>query len=51
MVCLQSQSSAAVITLLCRLRHHGACLLYHGDFDWGGLHIATSLLRRISWQP
>ncbi|CAM5453496.1 hypothetical protein GCM10010329_33830 [Streptomyces spiroverticillatus] len=26
-------------------------LHYHGDFDWGGLRIATHLLRHVPWQP
>ncbi|MFD0382401.1 DUF2399 domain-containing protein [Streptomyces stramineus] len=29
----------------------GARLLYHGDFDWGGLRIAGVLLRTVPWHP
>jgi len=51
LVCLQGQPSAAAVTLLRRLQHQGATLHYHGDFDWGGLRIAASLLRRVPWRP
>jgi uncharacterized protein (TIGR02679 family) len=39
------------VTLLRHLHHQGATLHYHGDFDWGGLRIASSLLRRVPWHP
>ncbi|MEU3251477.1 TIGR02679 family protein [Streptomyces sp. NPDC006997] len=51
LVCLQGQPSAAALTLLRHLHTHGSTLLYHGDFDWGGLRIATALLRRVPWRP
>ncbi|WP_127355861.1 TIGR02679 family protein [Actinacidiphila soli] len=51
LVCLQGQPSAAAVTLLRHLHHQGATLHYHGDFDWGGLRIASSLLRRVPWHP
>jgi uncharacterized protein (TIGR02679 family) len=51
LVCLQGQPSAAALTLLDRLHTLGATLRYHGDFDWGGLRIAGTLLRRVPWQP
>ncbi|WP_343999160.1 MULTISPECIES: TIGR02679 family protein [Streptomyces] len=51
LVCLQGQPSAAALTLLRHLHTHGATLLYHGDFDWGGLRIATTLLHRVPWRP
>lgn len=51
LICLQGQPSAAAVTLLRRLHAQGADLLYHGDFDWGGLRIATGLLRRVPWKP
>ncbi|GAA3377915.1 hypothetical protein GCM10020367_55470 [Streptomyces sannanensis] len=51
LVCLQGQPSAAALTLLRHLHSHGATLLYHGDFDWGGLRIATTLLNRVPWRP
>ncbi|MFF7778937.1 TIGR02679 family protein [Streptomyces tanashiensis] len=51
LVCLQGQPSAAALTLLQGLHHHGAALYYHGDFDWGGLRIAGVLHRRVPWRP
>ncbi|MDT0310187.1 TIGR02679 family protein [Streptomyces sp. DSM 44917] len=51
LVCLQGQPSAAALTLLRTLHDGGATLLYHGDFDWGGLRIAATLLRRVPWHP
>ncbi|MCY0953688.1 DUF2399 domain-containing protein [Streptomyces sp. H27-S2] len=33
------------------LHEGGATLLYHGDFDWGGLRIASVLLRCVPWRP
>ncbi|MEH6373324.1 TIGR02679 family protein [Streptomyces sp. KLMMK] len=51
LVCLQGQPSAAAHALLRHLHEGGARLLYHGDFDWGGLRIATVLLRSVPWRP
>ncbi|MEW2080940.1 TIGR02679 family protein [Streptomyces sp. NPDC005283] len=51
MVCLQGQPSAAALTLLCDLSLQGARLLYHGDFDWGGVRIAAALARSVPWRP
>ncbi|WP_328338314.1 TIGR02679 family protein [Streptomyces violaceus] len=51
LVCLQGQPSAAALTLLRHLHAHGSTLRYHGDFDWGGLRIASALLRRVPWHP
>lgn len=51
MVCLQGQPSAAALTLLRDLSMRGARLLYHGDFDWGGVRIAAALARSVPWQP
>jgi uncharacterized protein (TIGR02679 family) len=51
LVCLQGQPSAAALTLLRQLHGHGSTIRYHGDFDWGGLRIATALLRRVPWHP
>jgi uncharacterized protein (TIGR02679 family) len=51
LVCLQGQPSAAALTLLRHLTDGGTDLLYHGDFDWGGLRIASVLLRRVPWRP
>ncbi len=51
MVCLQGQPSAAALTLLRDLSTQGACLLYHGDFDWGGARTAAALARSVPWRP
>jgi uncharacterized protein (TIGR02679 family) len=51
LVCLQGQPSAAALALLRHLHEGGTTLLYHGDFDWGGLRIASALLRRVPWLP
>ncbi|RSS83866.1 DUF2399 domain-containing protein, partial [Streptomyces sp. WAC02707] len=51
LVCLQGQPSAAALTLLSHLRGLGATFRYHGDFDWGGLRIATTLLQHVPWRP
>ncbi|GAA2916871.1 hypothetical protein GCM10020221_11100 [Streptomyces thioluteus] len=51
LVCLQGQPSAAALALLRRLHGSGTRLLYHGDFDWGGLRIAGVLLRSVPWRP
>ncbi|APU44678.1 TIGR02679 family protein [Streptomyces sp. TN58] len=51
LVCIQGQPSAAALTLLARLHGLGAALRYHGDFDWGGLRIATTLSAHVPWQP
>lgn len=51
LVCLQGQPSTAALTLLRRMCNQGATLFYHGDFDWGGLRIASTLLRAVPWSP
>ncbi len=53
LVCVEGNPSAAARTLLARLSAQGSPLLYHGDFDWGGIRIATSVLRlpgACSWR-
>ncbi|MFE9723830.1 TIGR02679 family protein [Streptomyces sp. NPDC005794] len=51
LICVQGQPSTAAVTLLRRLHAQGTSLLYHGDFDWGGLRIASGLLRQVPWTP
>ncbi|MBQ0988183.1 TIGR02679 family protein [Streptomyces sp. F63] len=51
LVCLQGQPSAAALTLLRTLSAQGAEIRYHGDFDWGGVRIATALRRSVPWRP
>lgn len=50
-VCLQGQPSAAALTLVRDLSMRGARLLYHGDFDWGGVRIAAAVGRVVPWRP
>ncbi len=51
LVCVQGQPSAAALTLLKHLHATGAAFRYHGDFDWGGLRIAATLMRHVPWRP
>jgi uncharacterized protein (TIGR02679 family) len=51
LVCLGGFPNHAVLTLLTRLAHQGAEILYHGDFDWDGLKIANRLLETVPFRP
>jgi uncharacterized protein (TIGR02679 family) len=51
LVCVEGQLSAAARTLLARLADQGARFAYHGDFDWGGVRIATTVLRLVAASP
>lgn len=51
LICLSGQPSAAALALLGAVIGAGARLRYHGDFDWGGLRIADSVIRRFSAEP
>ncbi|MEX2503919.1 MAG: TIGR02679 family protein [Egicoccus sp.] len=51
LVCTDGQPSAAVQTLLRQLAGAGARLWHHGDFDRGGLRIATTVIDRFGAQP
>ena len=56
LVCVGGQPSAAVWLLLDLLAAGGAQFRYHGDFDWGGIRIASAVRRRVClgqsrWQP
>ena len=56
LVCVGGQPSAAGWRLLDMLATGGAEFRYHGDFDWGGIRIASAVRRRVSqghscWQP
>jgi uncharacterized protein (TIGR02679 family) len=43
LVCLEGAPSVAANRLLRWLLTRGATLRYHGDFDWGGIRIATGV--------
>jgi uncharacterized protein (TIGR02679 family) len=56
LVCVGGQPSAAGWRLLDLLAAGGAEFRYHGDFDWGGIRIASAVRRRAEhrqspWQP
>jgi uncharacterized protein (TIGR02679 family) len=56
LVCVGGQPSAAAWLLLDLLVAGGARFRYHGDFDWGGVRIATTVRTRLNqgrerWQP
>lgn len=51
LVCVGGQPSQAGRRMLEILVGQGAKLLYHGDFDWGGLRIAGGLLRSLPLAP
>jgi uncharacterized protein (TIGR02679 family) len=51
LVCTDGMPSAAQRTLLTMLAKAGACLRYHGDFDWPGLHIANHVIRTYGARP
>ncbi|GAB2570133.1 TIGR02679 family protein [Dyella jejuensis] len=48
LVCTDGMPAAAQRTLLYQLQKAGACLHYHGDFDWPGIGIANFVIR--TWQ-
>lgn len=49
--CTEGMPGAAQRTLLSQLARGGACLRYHGDFDWPGLRIANHLMRGYGAAP
>lgn len=51
LVCTDGMPAAAQRILLTQLAFAGARLLYHGDFDWAGLHIANYVMRLCGAQP
>ncbi|TDC82023.1 TIGR02679 family protein, partial [Actinomadura sp. 7K507] len=51
LVCCNGRPSTAVWRLLELLAEGGAEFAYHGDFDWGGIAIATAVHDRIGWRP
>jgi uncharacterized protein (TIGR02679 family) len=56
LVCVGGQPSAAAWRLLDLLAAAGAEFRYHGDFDWGGIRIASAIRQRVGrgkshWRP
>lgn len=50
-VCLEGQPRTAAHLLLSRLATARARLVYHGDFDWAGIHIGNLVMRRYRVAP
>ncbi|MGH3440611.1 MAG: TIGR02679 family protein, partial [Nitriliruptorales bacterium] len=51
LVCVEGQPASAAQTLLRQLAAAGAELLYHGDFDWPGIRIASRVIARVGARP
>jgi len=51
LVCTDGMPAAAQRTLLTQLMHAGARLMYHGDFDWPGLHIGNQVMGALHAHP
>ncbi len=51
LICASGQPTAAVLKLLEQLEAAGCTLMYHGDFDWGGIRIANLLWSRFAMRP
>ena len=51
LVCTDGMPAAAQRVLLKQLADAGAKLLYHGDFDWPGIHIANNVIRLCGATP
>jgi uncharacterized protein (TIGR02679 family) len=53
LICIDGQPKTASRLLLDSLRSEGIALRYHGDFDWDGIQIANTIIRRhgaTSWR-
>ena len=51
LVCVEGQVRTAPRLLLQQLAAAGARLMYHGDFDWGGIRIANVVITRYGAVP
>lgn len=51
LICTDGMPAAAQRTLLTQLAQAGACLRYHGDFDWPGIHIANHVMSTWAAHP
>jgi uncharacterized protein (TIGR02679 family) len=51
LVCTEGRPSVACLRLLTALRTGGCQLRYHGDFDWPGIRIATSIVSDLGAIP
>ncbi len=51
LVCVEGQPKTAARLLLDRLGSAGVRLVYHGDFDWGGVRVANLVMQRHGAAP
>jgi uncharacterized protein (TIGR02679 family) len=51
LICVDGQLKTAARLLLTRLAAAGARLMYHGDFDWGGIRIANVVIAHCGAVP
>lgn len=51
LVCTDGMPASAQRTLLTQLARAGACLRYHGDFDWPGVTIANHVISTWAARP
>jgi uncharacterized protein (TIGR02679 family) len=51
LVCVEGQPRTGARLLLAQLAAAGARLMYHGDFDWGGIRIGNVVIGRHGAQP
>lgn len=50
-VCTSGEPNLVVNRVLGDLASSGACLYYHGDFDWPGVAIANRIMARVGADP
>jgi uncharacterized protein (TIGR02679 family) len=51
LICTDGQPNGAVDELIRQLRGSGSVVAHHGDFDWGGIRIANTLMSRHHIEP
>ena len=51
LLCAEGQPKTAFRQLLAQLGSAGITVVYHGDFDWPGIHIANSLIEHFAVRP
>lgn len=51
LVCTDGMPAVAQRVLLKQLSEAGAKLMYHGDFDWAGIHIANNVMKLCRCNP
>ena len=51
LVCTEGRPSVACLRLLAQLADGGCELAHHGDLDWGGLRITSTLVDEVGARP